>query len=211
MYSQFKVKYDYSQNLKYLKYHEHSAKNNQGGLKSLNTKQKVAVAYENTTNPEHCLVCLYELYLSKRPSHVPKCSHDLYLHPLSNPKNPHVWYSCLPIGVHTLAKVIAKMCEAGGLGGKSSNHSLRSTAATRLYQNGVEEQQIATLTGHHSVAVRNYKRMGDLWDVPGELPQFSFLVIFSTFPRVCGYIIVPFACNHCPKVLLILTIPFHMI
>ena len=90
VYFQFKVKYDYSQNFKYLEYHEYSAKNNQGGLKSLNTKQKVAVTYENTANPEHCLVHLYELYLSKRPSHDPKCLHDLYLHPLSNPKNPHV-------------------------------------------------------------------------------------------------------------------------
>ena len=49
------------------------------------------------------------------------------------------------------------MCEARGLGGKHSNHSLRSTAATRLYQNSVEEQQIANLTRHCSVVVRNYK------------------------------------------------------
>lgn len=106
----------------------------------MNQKPKVAIAYENTGNPEHCLVYLFELYLSKHPSHDPKSSHDLYLRPLSNPKNPHVWYSYLPIGVHTLVKVIAKMCKASGLGVKLSNHSLRSTAATCLYQNGVEEQ-----------------------------------------------------------------------
>ena len=38
------------------------------------------------------------------------------------------------------------------------NHSLRATAATLLYNNNFDEQVIQELTGHHSVAVREYKR-----------------------------------------------------
>ena len=39
-----------------------------------------------------------------------------------------------------------------------SNHSLRATCATRLYQAGVDEQLITERTGHTSLAVRSYKR-----------------------------------------------------
>jgi hypothetical protein len=39
-----------------------------------------------------------------------------------------------------------------------SNHSLRATCATRLFQCGVDEQLIAAKTGHRSLAIRSYKR-----------------------------------------------------
>jgi hypothetical protein len=42
-----------------------------------------------------------------------------------------------------------------------SNHSLRATCATRLFQAGVDEQLISKHTGHRSVAVRSYKRPSD--------------------------------------------------
>ncbi len=42
--------------------------------------------------------------------------------------------------------------------GKFSNHSLRSTLATRLYAQGLDEQCIQEITGHKSIAVRKYKK-----------------------------------------------------
>jgi len=40
-----------------------------------------------------------------------------------------------------------------------TNHSLRTSAATRLYDAGVDEQLIMLQTGHRSTAgVRSYKR-----------------------------------------------------
>jgi hypothetical protein len=39
-----------------------------------------------------------------------------------------------------------------------SNHSLRATCATRLFEQGVDEQLIAQKTGHRSNAIRGYKR-----------------------------------------------------
>ena len=45
--------------------------------------------------------------------------------------------------------------------GYFTNHSLRATAATRLYDAGVDEQLITEKTGHRSSAVRSYKRTQD--------------------------------------------------
>ena len=42
--------------------------------------------------------------------------------------------------------------------GRYSNYSLRSTAAMHLYDHDMDEQQISEITGHKSVAIRNYKR-----------------------------------------------------
>jgi hypothetical protein len=48
-----------------------------------------------------------------------------------------------------------------GLFGYRTNHSLRATAASRLYDEQVDEQLICEVTGHRSNAVRNYKRTTD--------------------------------------------------
>ena len=51
------------------------------------------------------------------------------------------------------------MCNAAGISGYKTNHSLRATTATRLYQAGVDEQLIMERTGHRSIdGVRSYKR-----------------------------------------------------
>ena len=51
------------------------------------------------------------------------------------------------------------MCKAAGISGYKTNHSLRATTATRLFQAGVDEQHIMEKTGHHSLeGIRSYKR-----------------------------------------------------
>lgn len=43
--------------------------------------------------------------------------------------------------------------------GYKTNHSLKATAATRLFQAGIDEQLIMEKTGHRSLeGVRSYKR-----------------------------------------------------
>lgn len=83
-----------------------------------------------------------------------------YLRPLSKPKE-NIWYTAQPIGLNTLAATVGKMCTEAGLQGFRSNHSLRATAATRLYECGVDEQIISEVTGHRSDAVREYKRTSE--------------------------------------------------
>ncbi len=77
---------------------------------------------------------------------------------LQNPQI-HIFGTVVKLLVFKLSKVIAKLCDAAGFEGQRSNHSLRLTAATHLFENNVSEHQIASLTGHRSVAVRNYQRI----------------------------------------------------
>ncbi len=65
-YSQLKVKIDPETNYRYLEYVENCSKNNQGGIKSLHHKTKTAKAFENLENPQHCIVHIFEKYLSMR-------------------------------------------------------------------------------------------------------------------------------------------------
>ncbi len=120
-------------------------------------KGKVVHAYDNPDDPEKYVVTIYEKYKAKCPSHNPKCHDDLYLWLIANLKNPHIWYSCQPIGIQTLLKIVAKLCDRIGLEGKQTNHSLRSTLATWLYDHGIKEQWISEITGHKGITIRNYK------------------------------------------------------
>ena len=54
-----------------------------------------------------------------------------------------------------------KLCKSAGLQGKFTNHSLRATSASRMYQSVVPEQVIKEVTGHKSDCVRIYKRTTD--------------------------------------------------
>ncbi len=48
-----------------------------------------------------------------------------------------------------------------GKTGNFTNHSLRVTVATRMFEGGIEEQLVKEKTGHKSDAVRCYKRTSD--------------------------------------------------
>ena len=136
-----------------LRYTEDTSKANQGGLKHKHITGKVVDAFENSTFPQRCVIRLYEIYMQHRP---PNCS-PFYLRPLQCPASP-IWYSSQPCGRHKLSGIVSGICKQGGLPGFRSNHSLRASSATRMYDAGVDEQLICEVTGHRSNAVRNYKR-----------------------------------------------------
>ena len=85
------------------------------------------------------IVQLNYVYTSKCPKDRPV--HALYLQPLKKP-TADCWYSTIPIGHAALAGTVSKMCRLAGISGYKTNHSLRATAATRLYQAGIDEQLI---------------------------------------------------------------------
>lgn len=106
-----------------------------------------------------CFVMLFKKYVSLCPETT--SSSAFYLQPLSKPTATQ-WYSAKPLGHNTLSKAISKICKLAGMSGFKTNHSLRVTAATRLYQSGVDEQLIMEKTGHRSLeGVRSYKRTSD--------------------------------------------------
>lgn len=82
------------------------------------------------------------------------------MRPLRYPTDS-TWYADSPVGVHTLQQTVAKLCKIAGFTGHYTNHSLRATAATRLYDAGIDEQLITEKTGHRSTSVRSYKRTNE--------------------------------------------------
>ena len=140
----------------YLQYVEDVSKSNNGGLAHLRIKNKVVRAYENVEKPQRCPVKLYKKYIS----HVPLETSDnsFYLRPLQKPKG-NIWYYKKAAGRETLGNVVKKVMGNAGFDGHFTNHSLRRSCATNLYDNGVPEQVIQETTGHRSVeGVRAYKR-----------------------------------------------------
>ena len=52
------------------------------------------------------------------------------------------------------------MCNEARINGNFTNHSLRASGATQLFQNDVPEKVISEVTGHHSTkALREYERV----------------------------------------------------
>ena len=57
--------------------------------------------------------------------------------------------------------MVKKMCNAAGIEGKFTNHSLRASGATALFQSEAPEKVIQEFTGHRSVkALRQYEKVG---------------------------------------------------
>ena len=139
----------------YLEYVEDISKNRSGGLKGRKLKPKIVQHHNNPTNPERCFVELFKLYQKMCPANRPK--EAFYLQPLEKP-TPTCWFTCRPIGHNKLEGTVARLCRQAGIPGYRTNHSLRATAATRLYQSGIDEQLVMERTGHRSLdGVRGYK------------------------------------------------------
>jgi len=85
------------------------------------------------------------------------------------------WYCASPVGINTLGTVVQRICKMAGFVGHYTNHSLRSTAATRLFNANVEEQLVMEKTGHVSTAVRAYKRVSE-----DQQQQLSDILVSKT-------------------------------
>ena len=127
---------------------------NKGGLKHRKVEPKSVDIYQQK-NSDRCPVRLIIKYLLLLPKdHT--CS-AWYLQPVTKFR-PGYWYVNKPAGVNHLKNVIKELCKEGGIPGYFTNHSLHSTCATNLYRANVDKQLIQEITGHHSLAVRSYKR-----------------------------------------------------
>ena len=52
------------------------------------------------------------------------------------------WYVGVPIGNNLLTKMVPEMCSEAGIAGKKTNHSLRVSGASSLFDAGVPERII---------------------------------------------------------------------
>ena len=132
----------------YLKYVEDLSKNHPGGLKGRKITPKIVLHHSNTERPERCFVRLFKRFTELCPKDAPP--HAFYLRPAQSPTST-CWYSTVPLGHTTLSNTVARVCKLAGIKGFKTNHSLRATATSRLYQAGVDEQQAMEITRHRSL------------------------------------------------------------
>ena len=114
-------------------------------------KPKVLCHYAKEDDSTRCFVRLFKLYNSKCPKDHPPDA--LYLTPLRN-----VWSSKVPLGHNLLSKVVGTLMKDTGYEGHYTNHSVRVTCASRLFDAEVDEQLILARATHSSTDdVRTYK------------------------------------------------------
>ncbi len=158
--SQLSVEVD-KDGTKYLLFNEDvQRKTNQGGLNSRKKCQGRVMKIYGHSHPDRNVVSIFEKYVSLLPENGKNAS--LYKHSL--PKfslKPKQWYADKPVGINVLKKTVKVLAEKGGLTGFFTNHSLRSSCATRMYVAGIDEQLIMETTGHKSECVHQYKRTSD--------------------------------------------------
>ena len=123
-------------------YIENGSKN----ITGVSTKiaNKVVPVYSSPEAHPRCLVYLLDLYLSKLP---PKAIQlDLfYLRPKKSAESGS-WYDCVAVGKEKLRNFLQSMCADAGISEKKTNHSLRATGASALFNAGVPERFIRDVT-----------------------------------------------------------------
>ncbi len=157
---QFTVCSDSATGRCYLRYcKDEKSKTNQGGWLGGDKIQKLSKFMGMTT--QNCdIVRLFLKYTALLPTDG-KCS-ALYKYPLAPKKlRASTWYTDKPVGMNSLKKIMSNLAKEAGLVGHYSNHSLCASAATCMYQSGVDEQMIKEITGHKGNSVWLYKRMSE--------------------------------------------------
>ena len=142
-------------------YTENSSKNRPGGLAQVKLDHKSVTIVANTSVGDRCPVSILDKYISKLPDGAIE-KDFFYCRPLpSVPKEANeAWYVAVPVGKNVLAKMVPEMCQEAGITGKKTNHSLRVSGATTLFDAGVPERIIQQRTGHRSIeGLRIYERV----------------------------------------------------
>ena len=140
----------------YYEYVERGSNNYQGRFAEIDCNKMVCVYAQPGSS--RCPVSIIDLYLKKLPAN-PKA---LYMQPLTKvPTDPYLpWFQNCPIGINFLKNMMSNISKLCGLDSRYTNHSLRATAATRMFAAGVPEKIIADRTGHKSAkGLRQYEKV----------------------------------------------------
>ena len=121
-----------------LTYRENISKNNTGGIKHRKLEPKVVTNYENKENPSRCFIAMYKKYVYHCLPQSERKTNAFYLTPLKKPKS-EIWFSTVSVGHNTLSNTVQHICQAAGVNGFKTNHSLRVTTATRLFRAEVDK------------------------------------------------------------------------
>ena len=142
-------------------YSEHGSKNRNGGFYQLGIDNKCVPIYRNEQAGERCVFSLLDKYISKLPEEA-KAADLFYCRPLQYFKEDGPWYSRQPRGKHILNSMVKSMYLEANLPGNYTNHSLRATGATHLFEHDVPEKVIQGISGHRSLnGLRQYEKVGE--------------------------------------------------
>ena len=125
----------------------------------LQVEKKCVPCYAVPENTPMCLVFLLDKYFDKLSLFAFE-NDVLYCRPkASTPTVDCVaWYEAAPVGKNKLGNMVKEMCIEGNVAVKT-NHSLRATGASSMFQNNVPEKIIQNTTGHRSLeALRKYEK-----------------------------------------------------
>jgi integrase len=137
--SQFQILGDHVTKQSVLRYTEDCQKTRNGGLHERNIEPKVIDRYE-TDNP-HNIVKVFKCYVSHRPT-TGKNVENFYLQPLENPRQLDIGFKDQAVGENKIGKMIKVMFEEAGINGHFTNHSLRRSKVTRMFQSGAEKMKL---------------------------------------------------------------------
>ena len=130
-------------------YIEHGSKNISGSDAQLRVENKNVPCYPVPEERPRCLVYLLDLYFEK----LPLFAFDkdvLYCRPKADAPAGISWYEASPVGKNKLSAMVKDMCIEAKIPIKT-NHSLRATGATILFNSNVPEKIIQNTTGHRSL------------------------------------------------------------
>ena len=88
-----------------------------------------------------------KLYLSKLH---PDCQWLFQQSKMKISSAEEVWYKKEPLGVNSLGKMMQPISEAAGLSQAYTNHCVRATTVTLLFNTGVTTHHIQARTGHRT-------------------------------------------------------------
>ena len=134
-------------------------KTNDGGLAHMKKERKIVWVHP-LSNVDQDPDRLVDKYISLCPDFHRKP--NFYLHSLSK-YNPVQWYGEQVVSQHSLSKVVKNLLASAAIDGYFTNHSLRRSGATRLFQANVDWKLVKEATGQEcsSDAVDTYQVTSD--------------------------------------------------
>ena len=130
------------------------SKTNTDGIGDMKKQRKIVGVY-HSNNVNRCPVRLTDKYISLCPQYFRKA--NFYLQPLFK-TNPVLWYAEQVMeGINSICKVVKQMLMSADIDGYFTNHSLRCSGCTRLFQAGVERKIVKEVSGHRSDAIDKYQ------------------------------------------------------
>ena len=114
-----------------------------------------------SSNPSCCPVRLIEKYIRLYPVVTQKTKKfNFYLRSLEKP-TLNQWCGEWCVGQHTLSKTVKEMLKSAKLNEFFTNHSLRRSTTSRIFQNGIDRKLVKEYTGHILDAVDCYQITSD--------------------------------------------------